>query len=118
VTTSGGRRERLEAAMRAELAPLLGEVRDPRVGQAGLMTLTRVALTRDLSIARVGVSFVGGEGDPEAALKALSRAAGFLRGEVGRRMGLRHAPELRFVHDRGSEYAAQIDALLREDGGE
>lgn len=110
-----GRRERIEAAMRDELAPLLRDVKDPRVAKAGLMTLTRVELTRDLSVAKVGVSFVGGEGDPAEAIKALVKVAGYLRGELGRKLALRHAPELRFAHDRAGEYAAKIDALLKED---
>jgi ribosome-binding factor A len=110
-----GRRERLEAAMRDELAPLLREVRDPRVAKAGLMTLTRVELSKDYAVAKVGVSFVGGSGDPEAAMAAIGKVAGYLRGELGRKLNLRHAPELRFAHDRAGEYAAHIDALLKDD---
>jgi ribosome-binding factor A len=110
-----GRRERLEAALQGELAPLLREVRDPRVTKAGLMTLTRVELSKDLAVAKVGVSFVGGAGDPAEAVKALGKVAGYLRGEVGRKLSLRHAPELRFAHDRAGEHAARIDALLKED---
>lgn len=110
-----GRKDRLEAAIRDELAKLMGEVRDPRVAKAGLATVTRVELAGDLAVAKVGVSFVGGEGSPETAITALSKVAPYLRGEVGRRLGLRHAPELRFAHDRAGEYSAHIDALLKED---
>jgi ribosome-binding factor A len=111
---SSGRRERLEAALKAEIAELVArEVKDPRVRRAGLMTVTRVELSGDLGVAKVGVSFVGGEADPAEAVKALERVAGFVRGEVGRRLKLRHAPELRFLHDRAGEHAARIDALLK-----
>lgn len=113
--SGSGRRDRLEGAIRDELAKLMGEVRDPRVAKAGLATVTRVELAGDLAVAKVGVSFVGGEGKPDAAIQALSKVAPYLRGEVGRRLGLRHAPELRFAHDRAGEYAAHIDALLKED---
>lgn len=110
-----GRKERLQSAIRDELAKLMGEVRDPRVAKAGLATVTRVELAGDLAVAKVGVSFVGGQGSPDDAIKALSKVAPYLRGEVGRRLNLRHAPELRFAHDRAGEYAAHIDALLKDD---
>jgi ribosome-binding factor A len=110
-----GRKDRIEGAIRDELAKLMGEVRDPRVAKAGLATVTRVALSGDLGVAKGGVSFGGGEGSPDEAVKALVKVAGYLRGEVGRRLNLRHAPELRFAHDRAGEYAAKIDALLKED---
>jgi ribosome-binding factor A len=110
------RASRLAAAVQAELAAIVGtHVKDPRVARAGLMTVTKVEVSKDNRVAKVGVSFIGGEGDPDEAVAALGRVAGFLRGEVGRRLGVRHAPELRFVHDRSGEYAARIDALLKED---
>jgi ribosome-binding factor A len=112
--TDGGRKVRLAGAIQTELAQLIArDVRDPRVARAGLATVTKVELSDDLAVAKVGVSFVGGEGAPADAVKALGRVAGFLRGEVGRRLTLRHAPELRFVHDRSGEHAARIDALLK-----
>lgn len=107
---------RLASAIQTELAQLIpAEVKDPRVARAGLLTVTKVEVSGDSRVAKVGISFVGGQGDPALAIEALSRSAGFLRGEVGRRLALRHAPELRFVHDRSGEHAAHIDALLKED---
>ncbi len=113
---SNERSVRLASALKVELAQIVPtEVRDPRVAKAGLMTITKVEMSSDGRYAKIGVSFVGGEGDPDVAVAALVRSAGFLRGEVGRRLGLRHAPELRFVHDHSGAYAAHIDALLKED---
>jgi ribosome-binding factor A len=45
-------------------------------------------------------------------LTGLAAAAGFLRGEVGRRVGLRHAPRLEFVIDETFERAAKLTALI------
>ena len=117
---SSAGRERHKGALQASLRALLAEiipreVRDPRVAAAGLMTVTRVELAADHRSARVGVSFIGGKGDAEEAVKALARTAGFLRGEVGRQLGARFTPELRFVLDHGGEHAARIDALLKGD---
>ncbi len=109
------RAARLGQAIRAELSTLLPrEVKDPRVQAAGLVTVTRVEVAADLGVAKVGVSFVGGdEAKAAAAVKALGRVAGWLRGEVGRKLSLRRAPELRFVHDRGGEHADRIGRLLK-----
>jgi ribosome-binding factor A len=104
-------------AMRAELARLVRErLKDPRLAPAGLLTVTQVRLTRDLSVARVLVSFVGGdETKVPAALVALESAAGLLRGELGRALDLRRTPELRFIHDTSSADLQHIEQLLKED---
>lgn len=109
------RAERVAGTIREALVELIrDELKDPRVAAAGLVTVTEVRLSPDLRYADVSVSFVGKEGAPAAALKGLQRAAGFLRGELGRRLDLRHAPELRFHHDRSAEKRAEIDRLLKE----
>ncbi len=46
----------------------------------------------------------------------LARAAGFLRGELGRRLGLRHAPRLEFVFDEsvaGSARTSPASSIAR-----
>ena len=55
---------------------------------------------------------LGGEPERATALEALDRASGFLRREVGRRCGLRFAPELHFFADRSIERGARIEELL------
>jgi ribosome-binding factor A len=111
------RGDKLASAIQMGLAGIITkDVKDPRVHNAGLLTVTRVAMSDDLRVARVFVSFVGGDEESHAAaVKGLSRAAGFLRGEIGRRLTLRRAPELRFVQDKTAEHVAKIEALLRED---
>jgi len=91
----------------AELIPR--EVKDPRVGP---VTITQVALARDLSQAQVYFVPFGERGKHPEALAGLSAAAGFLRGEVGRRVGLRHAPRLVFVQDESFDRAADLTALI------
>lgn len=92
------------------------EVRDPRVGA---VTITAVSAAPDMSA--VKLLFVPfGEAHPPAEVAAgLNRAAGFLRGEVGRRLGLRHAPKLEFEFDASIERADRltnlIDSAVRKD---
>jgi ribosome-binding factor A len=114
----GVRRERVQSEIGRELATALAVLNDPRL--LGL-SITRVELSEDLRVARVLVRITVGEDDParrKSAATALSRAAGRLRGEVGRALGLRYAPELRFRYDEGLDAAQRVDQLLAEIDGE
>ena len=91
-------------------ALLRGELRDPRVG---MVTISGVEVTRDLSVATVMVVPHGeADADREAAMEGLQSATGFLRRIVAKAMTTRTVPELRFVRDRGIEHAQRIDELL------
>lgn len=105
------RPEQVGEAIRAVLAEALlrGEVRDPRVG---MVTVSAVEVTRDLSHATVRVVPHGEPAEREAAVEGLQRAAGFLRGFVAKALTTRITPELHFVLDRGFEHALEIDRLL------
>ena len=105
-----GRLQRMEAQMQRVLAEMIQrEVKDPRIGP---VTITQVALARDLSAAQVYFVPFGTRGKHPEALAGLTAAAGFLRGEVGRRVGLRHAPRLVFVADDSFDRAADLTALI------
>ena len=81
---------RVADQIQRELADLIRrEVRDPRVDS--LVTISSVEVNRDLTLARVYVTRVGGAPDA-GAVEALNSAAGFLRGQVGARLRLRRAP--------------------------
>ena len=49
---------------------------------------------------------------PEEVREGLTSAGAFLRGEVGRRLRLRHAPRLEFMFDDSFEKAAKLTALI------
>jgi ribosome-binding factor A len=85
------------------------EVRDPRLG---MVTLTEVQVSKDLSYAKVFYSVLGAE--TAQAQEILNEAADMLRGPVGRALGLRHSPELRFVNDELIENGAKLSALIRK----
>lgn len=106
----GHRLQRLTDQMREEIAVMITtELKDPRIG---LATVTRVELSGDLRHARVLVSVLGDEAAGRKTLEGLSSAAGYLRGELGRRLRVRRAPELVFVLDHGAEEAQRIGELL------
>ena len=106
----GGRLRKIESELQRVLAELIArEVKDPRVGN---VTITGVSLAADMSAARIFYAPFASIHAPEEVQTGLTRAAGFLRGEVGRRLGLRHAPRLEFVFDDTAEKAARLTGLI------
>jgi ribosome-binding factor A len=106
------RSQRVADLVRAELSTLvLLEAHDPVLHR---VTITDVEMPADLKSARVYFSCLGGEEERRVAGEALRRAAGFLRGEVGRRCKLRHAPSLSFVADLSLERGARVEELLQK----
>ena len=91
----------------AELVPRA--VKDPRVGN---LTITAVSLLEDLSAARVWFLPFGKDHATEEQLAGLKSAASFLRGEVARRLSLRHAPRLEFLLDTSIERAQSLTDLI------
>lgn len=87
------------------------EVKDPRIG---FITITGVEATRDLSLARVFVSVMGEEEEKQESLEGLRAAAAFIRTELGKRLHLRHIPEVDFRLDRSLDHAMRVRELLDE----
>ena len=107
---SFSRSQRVAQQMQRVLSELLRrDVRDPRLG---MVTLTEVRMANDMSYARVYYSMLGG--DSSKAQDILDAAAELLRGPAGRALGLRHAPELRFVPDELIESGARLSALINQ----
>ena len=96
--------------MQRVLADLISrEVKDPRVGN---VTITAVEVAQDLATARIFFVPFAGAHDPESVAQGLTHAGGFLRGAVGRQLGLRHAPRLSFVFDDTLDKAAHLTGLI------
>lgn len=90
------------------------ELKDPRMG---FTTVTRVEITQDLHHAKVFVSIIGDRHVARQTMDALKHASGFLRGELGQQIKLRHTPELQFIEDRSTERAINVSKTLREASG-
>jgi ribosome-binding factor A len=102
------RTQRIEAEIQRVLAGLLArELKDPRVGN---VTITAVSAAPDMRNVRVFFTPFASQHPPAEVCRALNHAAGFLRGELARRLALRYAPRLEFVHD---ETVAGADRLTR-----
>jgi ribosome-binding factor A len=106
------RARRIEEQLKRLLVDLVRrEIKDPRVG---LITITAVEVSRDLSHADVYFTPFAGEGDAQAAHEALQHAAGYLRHQVRNEMRLRVAPELVFHIDDSVERGARLSALIHD----
>ena len=87
------------------------EVHDPGVG---FVTLTRVAVTPDLQLARVYYTSLGDEKAQRETAKALQRATPFLRRQIGSRIRLRRVPELTFFYDESIAHTDRIEQILQD----
>ena len=106
---SRGRPQKVADLIQRELSDLLRrEVRDPRVG---MVTLTSVDVSPDLSHAKVFFTILEKDKKDETS-QALRRAASFLRSQMARRMSMYTTPELRFVYDESVERGDHLSRLI------
>lgn len=109
---SGSRAERIADQIKDQVSQLLTfEVKDPAIG---LITVTHVAMTRDMGLAHVYYTIVGDETERRRTAKALERATAFVRRRLAEDLNLRRAPEVRFHYDENIERQARVESLLRE----
>ena len=103
--------ERTNDDVRYVLSQLLPRVKDPRVQQGGLISITRAEVTGDLRYCKVYVSVLG-ELNEKDFKRGLKSAAPWLRRELGRSLDLRYTPELIFELDKSIEHGARMSALI------
>ena len=110
------RGERIRKALMKEVSDIVQRhVKDPRI--SGIISVTDVELSNDYGHARVYVSVYGSDEQKEQTMLALQDSTSFVRKEVGRRIRLRHTPEIEFRPDdsleRGSRITDLIDKISR-----
>jgi ribosome-binding factor A len=106
---SRGRPQKVADLIQRELSDLLRrEVRDPHVG---MVTLTSVDVSPDLSHAKVFFTLLQDD-RKDMTTRALQRAAGFLRSQLAHRMKMYTTPELRFVYDESVERGDRLSRLI------
>lgn len=101
--------DRLNSTFVKEISYILqNEIKDPNIN---FVTVTGCEITSDLSFAKVFVTIFDKEKKDET-MKSLDGAKSFIRGELSKRVEIRHTPELRFVFDDSIEYGEKIDKLI------
>ncbi len=103
---------RIEAAIQRRAAHCLQhEISDPR-GQ--FITIVRVELNSDLSVAKLFYSVLGSTSERSQAAQMLEHATGFIRKQVGRVLETRSLPVLRFLEDTTASDAEQMDDMITQ----
>lgn len=101
--------ERLNNNFQEVISEILHEeVKDPILK---FVTITGCEITNDLSFCKVFFTTLD---DKEEVLKSLKNASSFIRGEVSKRIEIRHTPEIRFVFDESIEYGNKIEKILKD----
>jgi ribosome-binding factor A len=108
--TTYKRADRVADQIRMEVANILmRKIKDPRVRS---VTVTGVELTADLRIAHVFVTTMETEEAERDIFAGLSKASGFVRAELGRRLTLRYLPEVIFKKDISGLRGDRVVRLL------
>ncbi len=102
--------ERLNNAFMEQLNIIFGtEIKNPILKK---VVITGCKITNDLSYAKV--YFTCFDEDRKEVLKELQESASFIRGEISKRVEIRHTPELTFEYDESLEYAKRIEEKIKE----
>ena len=106
------RSERLREMIKIEFGEILQrDLKDPRIG---FVSVIDVEVSNDLSHVKIYVSILGDEAAKLATMEGLESAKGFIRTELGRRIRLRHTPEIQIIADDSIERGSRIIELLEE----
>jgi ribosome-binding factor A len=107
------RQSKIETVMQRELSVFFQRnAREITLGS--MVTVTKVNVTSDLSLARVYVSIFGAA-EKEDVLKSIYEHKSKVRGAMGVALkNLRKMPDMVFKIDDSLEYAQKIDELLKK----
>ncbi len=105
--------DRINDDIRRVLAEKLRDVKDPRLHQGSILTVTHTDTTTDLRHCKVYVSVLG-EFDEKELMRGLRSASGYLRRELGQSLDLRYTPELTFLLDDSIAHGAYINILISD----
>jgi ribosome-binding factor A len=106
-TSVPNRSHRVADQIQRDVAELIRELKDPRVG---MVTLNSVDVTPDYAHAQVYFSVL--VGDASESERALNEASGFLRNGLFKRLAIHTVPTLHFHFDKTTERAADLSALI------
>ena len=106
------KQERLDMVLQREISNILQfDLKNPKLG---FVTVTDVQCTKDLSIAKVYVSFLGKQERNDAGMRVLYHSKGYIRSELAKRLTIRKTPDLIFLQDKSLERGNRIESILHD----
>jgi ribosome-binding factor A len=103
--------QRIQSRLRQDIANLfLTELKDPRL--KGIISITEVKVSKDLSHARVLYSVLGSDADRRTAARFIEDARGFIQKTVAEGLEIRTSPHLDFVYDDAIEKGTKVSKLI------
>lgn len=110
---SAKRIARLNSLIKEVISEVIArEIKNPKMPQ--FITVTEVAVTQDLSYAKVWVSVIGSVEDKKRAIAMLEQASGFIAARASKEVTMRYFPQLHFMLDEGLDKLMRVDELLKE----
>ncbi len=107
------RLDRISEEIRKEVSSIIrNNVKDPRISD--MATIVKVVTSSDLSTAKLYVSVLGSDEERESSMLGLKKAAGYIRKELGKKLDIRHIPDLVFILDKSIDYSIEIAKKLEE----
>lgn len=108
------RMDRVNMLLRQELSELIQrELKDPRL-EGGMVSVTEVTTSRDLTHATVYVSHLGSNAELSEVMAALNGSTGYLRNALRTRVQLRQIPALKFEFDPSIERGARLTSVIED----
>ena len=105
------RTERINSEIQKALANIIdNDLRDPQID--AIISVCSVSTTPDMSVAYVYISSIG-KTEKHEVLARIKGAAGFIRGQLSKKVKLRITPRLEFRLDESEEYAQKINGILK-----
>ncbi len=104
---------RLTEDIKREISVSMSQLKDKNIS-GGLVTVTQVELTNDLSYCKVYVSALGGGEKTENAVKSLQKAEGFFKKKINARIKIRKMPEIIFLEDNSLDYYEKISKIITQ----
>ncbi len=104
---------RMSEDIRRIISGKMRDLKDPRINGGEMLTVVRCEVAHDGSFCKVYISSLEGMEKARQAVKGFESASGFLKREISNVLGLRKAPELKFIADDSAEYSARIFEKLK-----
>lgn len=105
------RLERVSELLREVASEIIRELKDPRLG---FVTITNVIVSHDIRHAKIYVSIMGNPDEKKDSMAVLNNARGFIRRETGKRIRIKHIPELAFINDESIEKGSRVLDIINK----